>query len=272
MQTNYLTRLERHIEASPSIPPVQQWQIGLASLLLIAGIMTYFAPGGLMTGFFTLQSYSLPFPDVLWEYITFSGDKWPMLALGLTMSVRHPRFTLAMLLAGTIGLLLTQGCKLYFHTARPPALLPLESFRLIGTALTTNSTPSGHTATAFLAAGLATHLCRSWVARTAILAIAAIIGYSRIAVGVHWPVDVMTGAAAGLFASWIGVLLAHKLQTRLNSLLLAAIIVMLVGSALKLLTYNGGFANTDLFAVSIAAACLGVFYSELRRAKLLPFC
>lgn len=264
----HLHHLQEHIESSDAIPPAQFWQIPLAGILLLIGLSVLFLPGGLTTGFYTLQAYSLPFPALMWEYITFSGDKWPILAMGLALSLRYPRFTLAMLFAGVIGILMTQGLKLYFHTARPPATLAHDSFRLIGSALTANSTPSGHTATAFLAAGLVTHLCQSRVAQICALLLAALIGYSRIAVGVHWPVDVLTGASAGLFCSWLGVSLANRLQAWFTPWLFIIIVLLLFAATIRLLTYNGGFAHTDLFAVSIAAACLGMFYSDLRRTRL----
>jgi membrane-associated phospholipid phosphatase len=58
-----------------------------------------------------------------------------------------------------------------------------------------SSFPSGHTATAF---GFVASLAADYPALTApLLALAAIVGYSRVHTGVHYPADVLVGAAVG---------------------------------------------------------------------------
>jgi undecaprenyl-diphosphatase len=62
---------------------------------------------------------------------------------------------------------------------------------------TTNSFPSGHAATSFAcAATLAPFAPRH--ARPVLYLLAAAIAYSRVYVGVHYPLDVLGGAALGL--------------------------------------------------------------------------
>lgn len=62
--------------------------------------------------------------------------------------------------------------------------------------------PSGHTATAFaVAAALAPHLPRRW--RWVPFALAALVGWARMHVGVHYPVDVVGGALWGLALGWV---------------------------------------------------------------------
>lgn len=71
----------------------------------------------------------------------------------------------------------------------------------------TASFPSGHTATAFALASAVFYANR----RLGILAYAAavIIGFARIAVGVHYPTDVVAGALVGL-ASFAAVRFCHE--------------------------------------------------------------
>lgn len=64
------------------------------------------------------------------------------------------------------------------------------------------SFPSGHTAAAFL---MARSLSFQFPELSLFLfVIAALIGFSRVFLRVHYPTDVMAGAALGLLSSWVG--------------------------------------------------------------------
>jgi undecaprenyl-diphosphatase len=72
------------------------------------------------------------------------------------------------------------------------------------------SFPSGHAASAFAAAGVVAALhprLRIWV-----LALAASIGVSRVYLGVHYPSDVLAGAALGLMVAAVAVALGRRLH------------------------------------------------------------
>jgi undecaprenyl-diphosphatase len=58
-----------------------------------------------------------------------------------------------------------------------------------------HSFPSGHTATAVAGAVVLSHLAPRWT--PAFVLLAAAIAYSRLYVGVHFPLDVAGGAAIG---------------------------------------------------------------------------
>ena len=80
------------------------------------------------------------------------------------------------------------------HRARPFEDTP--EIRVIGQHSETPSFPSGHTATAVAGAFVFT---RTWPAGTvAWWVLAAAIAYSRVYLGVHYPLDLVAGAIVGL--------------------------------------------------------------------------
>jgi hypothetical protein len=72
--------------------------------------------------------------------------------------------------------------------------------------------PSGHAATAFAAAGVVA-LAHPRL-RIPVLALAALVGLSRLYLGVHYPLDVLAGAALGLAIAWCAVAAARALGQR----------------------------------------------------------
>ena len=130
-----------------------------------------------------------------------------LLAVGLLAAVGRERA--AVLLAGTAlgSEALTQILKLVFHRARPEAF-----FGLVSPA--TYSFPSGHAITAccfwgVLAGILAARSRSGWVRAglwTLASALAALVGFSRVYLGVHYPTDVLAGYAVAVL--WVAAVRA----------------------------------------------------------------
>lgn len=94
------------------------------------------------------------------------------------------------------GRLLVEGVKLLVQRPRPPLAERLES---VGSW----SFPSSHSAgTMMTAAALALLAGGRWPAWLAAISAAGAVGWSRVALGVHWPSDVLAGWGFGL--AWVG--------------------------------------------------------------------
>ena len=126
-----------------------------------------------------------------------------MLALVLAVAWRRWQPFLLVLLADAAADGLAGLLKTATHVHRP-----VEPHDLIAVPHS-RSFPSGHTATSFACASVLAFL----VPRAAPLAylLAAAIGYSRLYVGVHWPTDVIAGAALGTVTA---LLLLAAVRTR----------------------------------------------------------
>lgn len=80
-----------------------------------------------------------------------------------------------------------------------------------------NSFPSGHTSAAFaFAFALIFAAKKRWV-KVGVVALAVLMGLSRLYVGVHYPTDVLAGCVVGICAGVLGHLLGKRLARRLTS-------------------------------------------------------
>lgn len=93
---------------------------------------------------------------------------------------------------------ITESIRFFFNRQRPFEVLPDVS-QLIPHA-GGGSFPSGHAALAFAVAAAAFF----YYPKTSVLFFFAAlsIGISRVAAGVHWPSDILAGAAVGIFSAW----------------------------------------------------------------------
>jgi len=126
------------------------------------------------------------------SHIGSFGIVWLMLAVLAVFVLRKPLVFPMVVIAYFAAAAASDGIKLAVGRERPVdhPLVPEP---------TSGSFPSGHAATSFAcAATLAMFLPR----RAPVLyVLAALIAYSRVYVGVHYPLDVLAGAALGLLVA-----------------------------------------------------------------------
>ncbi len=151
---------------------------------------------------FLRQEWMTPF----WKMITFLGDRgwfWIALGLGLLLFKETRRAGTAVLLALLINALITNvTLKPLIARIRPyeaieglmPLVGPQRDF----------SFPSGHASASFAAATACWKLLPGKYGKP-LLILAALIAFSRLYLGVHYPTDVIAGVAIGVFAAWAAV-------------------------------------------------------------------
>jgi membrane-associated phospholipid phosphatase len=120
------------------------------------------------------------------------------------------RFAIGFALGSLTLLLLVTVIKAFADRARPFNMM-LEA-RVVGWREAGLSFPSGHTTQTFFMVTLATLHFQPPLAVAAILyGIAALVGITRVYLGVHYPRDVMAGAILGLIWGTVGMLVAPYL-------------------------------------------------------------
>lgn len=124
------------------------------------------------------------------------GMLWIALSLLLLCFPRTRRAGIVSLLAMALGLLCT-NVVLKHLVARARPWVTVEGLAHLVTENDPNSFPSGHTTAAFASALAWWHTLPGRQSRMAGLCMAVLMGLSRLYVGVHFPSDVLVGAAVG---------------------------------------------------------------------------
>lgn len=181
------------------------WLAGASGLLAVAFYFTL----GWFGGFQAAQAASSHGPAWLWESLTVLGDERVLLALMLPFCRRYPRVFWTLVVATILGGLASRGIKVWLDMPRPAAMLSGEQITIIGRRLTSKSFPSGHTLSAVVFAAVWLAML-GWRRMWPLLIIAALVGFSRVAVGAHWPFDALGAAVLGFLAAWAGIHLARR--------------------------------------------------------------
>lgn len=238
-------------------------------VILLLGFAAVWASGTNGLLFVFLNHWLHVLPDWFWANVTFMADTAAMGAVAAILLLRRERLVLAMIVGGLICGLLIRMLKLGFDAPRPPAVMNGSLFELIGAGFKSNSFPSGHAATAFFFAGALVGYKPTKLLYLFALGGAILGALSRIAVGVHWPVDILVGGAIG----WpIGFLSARYFARREYFNYAKRWLVFVVGYAacLVLLVYNSELPFVAPLQLSLAALSLfcSVYYVSFRILKV----
>ena len=99
-----------------------------------------------------------------------------------------------------VATFISMGCEDFlkglFQVPRPPLAIGPEKVRLLGQLIRSFSLPSGHAIFAFMTATVLGH-GRGVRWKASLFTIAALVAYSRVYLGMHYPLDVVAGALVG---------------------------------------------------------------------------
>ncbi len=184
-------------------------------------------------------------PPAVLSCVTILGNGLCAAMLLAPTLLRGPDRIAAGLLAAPFGLLLSRVPKALFDSPRPAAVLDPASIHVNGMLLAGhNSLPSGHALTAALVVGvvLAGGPVRMRLPAALATALAGVaVALSRVAVGAHWPSDVLAGCGLGLLAAVAGAALSQRWRLGSGRAGRASLALIVMGCAVALACADLGY-------------------------------
>jgi membrane-associated phospholipid phosphatase len=236
--------------------------------LICAAVIHLMQVNNLLFRLINAHALSLMEP-ALWETLTILGDGLVAITLLLPIYKHNPKPVLAMLIAGLIAALGVHLLKGALEVQRPAAVLEPGLIMLLGPKLMHGSFPSGHTATLFALLGCLALWLKGPLLRSLfpiLVAIGLLAAISRSAVGAHWPLDILVGAAIGWSSAMLATLIANRLlPQRVSTVWLGRFLTL---CALYLLfVHHTGYNDAQPVLRGIALFALGMAAMEHLRER-----
>lgn len=197
----------------------------LPLFFLIAIALFLYSKGGLCAdkyieiqkdSFFYINSHLGQYPNI--EYnLTQVGDALVFLSFLSILIIYAPKIWEALLSTLLVSIVLCCPFKSMFAVPRPAATFDNNSFFIVGKAVCGhNSCPSGHSITIF---AILTVLMFGFMPKEtkfkilwifSFITIGYLFAFTRVAVGAHYPLDVIIGSIVGYICGLLGIFISRK--------------------------------------------------------------
>jgi 4-amino-4-deoxy-L-arabinose transferase-like glycosyltransferase len=143
-----------------------------------------------------------PVLDVVFYLITYLGSGLILIPIVLVLYATKKEKILPVVSSYLLLSIAVQVIKFFWNVPRPAALF--DNIHIVGETLKAASFPSGHTATAFMLYYVLTK-GKSISLKTFFIIPALAVGYSRVYIGAHFPIDVLSGGIIGYLSGYISL-------------------------------------------------------------------
>lgn len=168
--------------------------------------------------FYALNAWLSRFP-LLQQNFTQLGDTFVILTLLTVLFVHAAKLWESLLTATIISAIFSVCLKSLFSIPRPPIVLSQNTFIIIGEELAGySSLPSGHSITIFTVLGciilgfMPKKITNKLVWCILLVILGLVLAFSRVAVGAHFPLDVVIGSIIGYISSLVGMFINKKIN------------------------------------------------------------
>jgi membrane-associated phospholipid phosphatase len=145
------------------------------------------------------------------------GDALIFLSFLTLLLLYVPKVWESLLSALLVSAIFSNVLKNIFAVPRPAATFDNNSFVIIGEKLTGhNSLPSGHSMTVFtiLTVLILAFLPKKWNTKILwsflMISIGLLLAFTRVGVGAHYPLDVLSGSNIGIISGLSGIFISRK--------------------------------------------------------------
>lgn len=225
--------------------------------------------GGNVLVFRAIQSASqvVPAPlfEAFWQSATYAGDGLAVFTLAALMLWHRPQALWAGIVAAVPASLLLRALKTLIPVDRPALVLMNDGVTVLGPALQHGSFPSGHAIAAGILAGIVFLAYRHPALRVAGMLAALLVALSRVAVGVHWPLDITVGLALGWLAAWFGWQVAGEAAWASTARARVLASVIIGGCAVALFFHPAGLPAATAFRYALAITGVVLAAASLAR-------
>ncbi len=170
------------------------------------------------TWFYAINAKLSQFP-LMQQNFTEVGNTFVLLSLLTIFFLRTPKLWETLLTAIIVSAIFSVSLKNLFSIPRPAAALSQHSFVIIGEELVGKSSlPSGHSITIFtticciVLGFMPKKITNKIVWCTFLVALGLGLAFSRVAVGAHFPLDIVFGSIIGYISAILGILINKKLN------------------------------------------------------------
>ncbi|MFZ5351286.1 MAG: phosphatase PAP2 family protein [Bacillota bacterium] len=208
-----------------------------------------------------IQGFKTPLLDKLFELITITAEETTIMVI-----VALVFWCISKDLGYRMGFIFLSGnalnlcLKETFHTARPIGVEGIESLRTH--TAHGYSFPSGHTQTSTMFWTTLMLYCKNKLLYIISILFFILVGFSRMYLGVHWPIDV----AGGIVIGFIWVIIVNKIydyttKTKNGMIFLILLVPMFIGLI---------FFKTDSY-YKACAAMLGLYIGYLIENRYIQY-